>query len=278
MSHKNSTGVLVIALVVSIISAYCALLGFLDEDLYGSAIFTGVFKISYMAGTVSQDVVTIASSVIMLTLIVLYIKYRDNRIMISIIGLLSFYFYGYGTYVISALYTSTYLLYMLVFTLSIVGLIIGVSGFPNDYTKTLYLPKWIRVCGITFLSIIVCIFMSKWIIELIPYTQRHTVPDFYAIFILDLCIVLPLFVVVIYMLIRNSKLAYILLGIALLKTATLIVSVAIGSFIAPKYGAQEEVSMLFIYSLIAIVSLALFVSYYLKIQPKDYKLNEYQKE
>lgn len=278
MNHKNPTGVLVIALLVSIISACCALLGFLDKSLYGSVISTGVFKISYMAGTISQDIVTIGSSVIMLALIVLYIRSKDNRIMISIIGLLSFYFYGYGTYVISALYTSMYLLYMLVFTLSILGLIIGIGGFTDGYIKTLYLPKWIRICGITFLSIIVCIFMSKWIIELIPYTQSHTVPDFYAIFILDLCIVLPLFVVIIYMLIRNSKLAYILLGIALLKTATLILSVAIGSFIAPIiYGTQEQTSMLFIYSLIAIISLALFVSYYLKIQPKDYKLNEYHK-
>lgn len=231
-----------------------------------------------MAGTISQDIVTIASSVIMLTLIGLYIKYKDNRIMISIISLLSFYFYGYGTYVISALYTSTYLLYMLIFALSILGLIIGISGFPDDYIKSLSLPRWTRICGIAFLSIIVLIFMSKWITELIPYTQSHTVPDFYAIFILDLCIVLPLFIAIIYMLIRNSKLASILLGIALLKTATLIISVAVGSFIAPTYGVQEEVSMLFIYSLIAIISLALFIFYCLKIQSKEFKLNEHYKD
>lgn len=269
MNHKNSTGLLVIALLVSIISAYCALLGFLDKDVYSSVISTGVFKISYMAGTISQDIVTIASSVIMLTLIVLYLKHKGNKILISIIGLLSFYFYGYGTYVISALYTSTYLLYMLVFTLSILGLIIGISGFPDGYIKSLCLPKWIRICGIAFLSMIVFIFMSKWITELLPYTQSHTVPDFYAIFILDLCIVMPLFITIIYMLIRNMKLAYILLGIALLKTTTLILSVAIGSFIAPIYGTQEEASMLFIYSLIVIISLALFVFYCLKMQPKE---------
>lgn len=228
---------------------------------------------------VEHNIVTIASSVIMLTLIGLYIKYKDHRIMISIIGLLSFYLYGYGTYVISALYTSTYLLYMLIFAPSILGLIIGISGFPDDYIKSLSLPRWTRICGIAFLSIIVLIFMSKWITELIPYTQSHTVPDFYAIFILDLCIVLPLFIAIIYMLIRNSKLASILLGIALLKTATLILSVTIGSFIAPIiYGTQEQTSMLFIYSLIVIISLVLFIFYCLKIQPKNYKLNEHYKD
>jgi len=241
-------------------------MGFLDKNLYESVILTGVFKIAFMPGTVSQDIISIVSSVLMIILIALYTKQKDIRVLISIIGLLSFYFYGYGTYVISALYTSMYLVYMLIFTLSLLGMVIGISGFTSDCIKGLFLPKWIRVCGIVFLSVIVFIFTSKWITDVIPYTQNHTAPDFYAIFILDLCIVLPLFMVIIYMLIKNIKLAYILLGIALLKTATLILSVAIGSLIAPKYGIQEEASMIFIYCFVAMISLTLFGFYCLKIE------------
>jgi len=73
-------------------------------------------------------------------------------------------------------------------------------------------------------------------------------------------------IVIVYMLIKNLKFAYILLGIALLKTATLILSVAIGSLIAPKYGSQEEASMLFIYCLVATISFVLFGFYWLKIE------------
>ncbi|MFV0588783.1 hypothetical protein [Bacteroides reticulotermitis] len=269
LSNKNSASVLIISLLVSILSAYCALSGFLDENLYGSVISTGIFKIPFMAGTISQDIVSIVSSVLMLTLIVLYIKHKDFRIMISIIGLLSFYFYGYGTYVISALYTSVYLIYMLIFTLSILGLILGISGFKGNSVNTLYLPNRIRICGISFLSVIILIFMSKWITDLIPYTLSHTVPDFYAIYILDLCIILPLFIVIIYMLVRNMKLASILLGIALLKTSTLILSVTIGSFIASKYGTQDKASMIIIYCLITMISFVLFLFYCLKIKVKD---------
>lgn len=269
LSNKNSTSVLIISLLVSILSGYCVISGFLDENLYGSVISTGIFKIPFMAGTISQDIVSIVSSVIMLILIVLYMKHKDFKIMISIIGLLSFYFYGYGTYVISALYTSVYLIYMLIFALSMLGLILGISGFTENGLYTLCLPNWIKFCGISFLSVIVLIFMSKWITDLIPYTQSHTVPDFYAIYILDLCIILPLFIVIIYMLVRNMELASILLGIALLKTTTLILSVAIGSFIAPKYGTQDEVSMIAIYCLIAVISFVLFVFYCLKIKAKE---------
>ena len=266
MNNRNTTSVLILSFLVSILSIYCALLGLFNENLYGSVISTGIFKIVFMPGTISQDIITIVSSFLMIILIVLYIKRKNIRTLISIIGLLSFHFYGYGTYVISALYTSTYLIYMLIFTLSLLSLILGLSGFTSDCIKNLYLPKWFRVCNIVFLSVIVFIFMSKWIADIIPYTQNHTVPDFYAILILDLCIVLPLFIVIVYMLVKDMKFAYILLGIALLKTATLILSVAIGSFIAPKYGTQDEASMVFIYCLVAMISLVLFGFYWQKIE------------
>ena len=71
------------------------------------------------------------------------------------------------------------------------------------------------------------------------------------------------------MLVKNMKFAYILLGIALLKTATLILSVAIGSFIAPKYGTQDEASMISIYCLVAMISLMLFGFYWLKIEQQN---------
>ena len=274
MTNRNETSVLILSFLTSILSIYCVLLGFLDENLYGSVILTGIFKIAFTPGIISQDIIAIISSVLMLILIALYVKQKDFRVLISIIGLLSFYFYGYGTYVISALYTSTYLIYMLIFALSLLGMIIGISGFTSDCIKSLYLPKWIRIFSIVFLSIIVVIFMGKQVADIIPYTKNHIVPDFYAIYILDLCIVLPLLIVIVYMLVRNMKFAYILLGIAMLKIATLILSVAIGSFIAPKYGTQDEASMIFIYCSVAVIRLVLFVFYCQRIKQRFNKTNE----
>jgi len=265
-NNTNTTSVLVISFAVSILSACCAILGIWDETLYGNVIATGVFKMSFMAGTISQDIVAIVTSVVMIVLVALYIRRKDYRLMISIIGLLSFYFYAYGTYVISALFTSVYLVYMLIFALSVVGMIIGICSFTSDYVKNLYLPKWIRNCSIGFLSLIVFIFVSKWISEIVPYTKSHTVPDFYAIYILDLCVIMPLFIVIIYMLIKNMKLAYVLLGVALLKSATLILAVAIGSFWGAKYGNPETIEMIIVYWSVVIISLALFMFYCLKIK------------
>jgi len=266
MKNKNEKTVLIISLIISVLSAYSAIRGFIDEDLYGGIISTGVFKPVYMAGTISQDIITIASSAIMIVLAVLYIKRKDARIFITILGLLSFYFYAYGTYVISVLYTPIYFIYMIIFALSIFGIILGVSGFEMEDMKGLYLPKWLRISNAAFLSLIVCIFVLMWASMMIPYIQSHTVPDMYAIFILDLCFVMPFFIAVIYMLIKNYKSAYPLLGIALTKTITLILAVTIGEITFPAHGIGIDIIMIVIYSVVIVISSLLFVFYYLGLK------------
>lgn len=105
-----------------------------------------------------------------------------------------------------------------------------------------------------------------WTAEVILHTQSHTVPDFYAIFILDLCIVMPFFISLIYMLFRNCKSSYFLLGIALVKIITLILSVAIGEISYPANGGEADMAMIVVYSVIAIFSSLLFVFYCLKLR------------
>lgn len=266
LKNRNDKAVLIISLVITILSAYCAIRGFVDKSLYGNIIATGVFKAAFMPGTISQDIITIISATVMLVLIVLYNKNKDMRFFVSIIGLLSFFFYAYGTYVISVLYTSIYLVYMLIFSLSIFGIIIGVGGFESKDISRLSLPKWLRVSSVAFLSLIVCIFVPMWISGMIPFIQTHTVPDFYAIYILDLCIIMPFFAAVIYMLLRNSKNVNIWLGIALLKTLTLILSVAIGEFTVSGHGMEVDKTMVVIYSVITIISSVLFTFYCLKLK------------
>jgi hypothetical protein len=219
-----------------------------------------------MAGTISQDIIIIISSVIMAVLAVLYSKHKDMRVFISIIGLLGYHFYAYGIYVISVYYTSIYFIYMAIFTLSIFGIIIGVSGFAREDVNKLRLPKGIRVASGAFLSLMACIFVPMWAISMIPYIQSHTVPDFYAVFILDLCFFLPFFIAVIYMLIKDYKSVYILLGIALLKTLTLVLTVAIGEISASAYGLELDMAMVGVYCGAFVVSLLLFIQYCLKLQ------------
>ena len=263
---KNEGGVLIISLLVSILSAYCAIMGFIDKNLYGNIISTGVFKMVYMAGTISQDIITIFSSITLIILVIFYMKTKDIRIFISIIGLLSFYFYAYGTYVISALYTSIYIIYMFIFSLSIFGMVLGINGFEKETVHRLQMSKWVRISSIIFLSFTVCTFVPMWISHMIPHTKSHTIPDFYAIYILDLCIVMPFFIYVIFMLIKNTKSAYILLGVSLVKTITLILSVVIGEITVSAQYFLVDVTMVIIYGFIISISSVLYVFYCLRLK------------
>ena len=253
------------SMIVSVLSFYSAVRGFADESLYGGIISTGIFKQVFAAGTISQDIVTIISSVMIIILVVLYNRYKDMRILISIIGLLGYHFYAYGIYVITAYYTSIYFIYMAIFTLSIFGVIIGVSGFAREDINQLCLAKNLRVIGGVFLSLLVCVFVPMWIISMVPYIQSHTVPDFYAVFILDLCFFMPFFIAVVYMLIKDYKPAYILLGIALIKTSTLVLSVAIGEVTVQSHGFEIDVAMAGVYFGAFVISLLLFIQYCLKL-------------
>jgi len=203
LMNKNGKIVLIISILISILSAYSAVRGFIDSDLYGNIISTGIFKPVYMAGTISQDIITMISSVVMILLVILYIKQKNYKIFITILGLMGFYFYAYGTYVISVLYTQIYFIYMIIFTLSIIGLVFGISGFMREDINKTFLPRKLQIFSIIFLSIIVCIFMPMWINAMIPYIQSHNVPDFYAIYILDICFIMPFFIILIYLIIKK---------------------------------------------------------------------------
>jgi len=265
--NRNEKIVSVMSIIIAVLSAYSAILGFVDDGLYGGIIATGAFRPAFMGGTVAQDIITIASSIIVIVLSAIYVKKKDGRILISTIGLLSYYFYAYGTYVLLAFYTSVYFVYMIIFSLSIFGMILGVSGFAKKDINGLALPKWIRISGAFLLSVIICVFAPMWAIAMIPYIQSNTVPDYYAIYILDLCIVLPFYVITVYMLVKNHKLSYVFLGIALLKLVTLLISVALGELYVPVvHGADADIVMTAIYSVIVVISLFLFVFYCLKLK------------
>ena len=266
MNNKNEKTVLIISVIIAVLSAYSAIRGFLDERLYGGILSTGVFKPAYMAGTISQDIITIASSVVMVVLAAIYVKWKNAKVLIAILGLMSYYFYAYGTYVISVLYTPIYFVYMIIFALSMFGMILGVSGFSMEDIKGLHLPKWIRISSAAFLAFIAGIFVPMWVSMMIPYIKNHTVPDFFAIYILDLCFVIPFFIAVIYMLIRKYKSAYTLLGIALMKTITLILAVTIGEITVPAHGMDADIAMIVLYSMVVVIGSLLYGFYCLKLK------------
>ena len=103
---------------------------------------------------------------------------------------------------------------------------------------------------------IVLVFVPMWLIALIPYTIKHLRPEFYAVFVMDLCLVMPAFGIIAVKLLRNKPFGNILAGVALMKALTLCLSVAIGESIGHLYGAATNYPMIAVYIALTAISAA----------------------
>lgn len=175
--------------ITSLLSLVASLVGVLYSDIYDQVVSSEI-----MAGVLSQDILTIILSFVGIVLIV-SMKKSDLKKNIVLLGILGYFFYGYGIYVIEQLYTPLYFVYMAIFGLalySIVSNLINLKGtIPN-----LKPSKTIRILSIIFLVITPLIFYPLWISQIIPLIQTGQKLEFtFSIYILDLCFIMPLFVV-----------------------------------------------------------------------------------
>lgn len=250
----------VMSLILSVLALYASTISLLDKGIYNSVLSSGIYTKALMPGTISQDIISVAAAVILAVLSIVFLKRPGYKIFIIMIGLLGFFFYGYGLYVISGTYTSIYPAYIIIFTLSIYGLIIGCTAFKKDEVLKARLSGALRKAIAIFLVINIIMFVPIWIISLLPFTTTHLRPDFYAVYIMDLCIVMPALGIISGMLFKNKPFGNILAGVMLIKALTLILSVAIGTFFASAYDRPVD-SMLPIYCAVVVISLILGVLY-----------------
>lgn len=87
----------------------------------------------------------------------------------------------------------------------------------------------------------------------------------YKIFI-DLCIVFPAFAIIVVKLFKENSFGNVLAGIALIKTFTLCISVALGELLKPINGFTQDISMIIIFIALTVISAILSVIYFTKLK------------
>lgn len=102
-----------------------------------------------------------------------------------------------------------------------------------------------------------------------PDVIRRNPNEIYGVFVLDLAMVFPALGIIAHGLIRGNSSYYTLAGIALVKTFTLCLSVALGELIKPLYGFTQDFTMIIIFCVLTAVSAVLGILYYMKIEYKD---------
>lgn len=247
---------------VALLSLVAAFIGVANPGLYSQVVSTEM-----MPGVLSQDLITIVSSIVVLFLTV-RIKEEDSIKQIVILGIIIYFFYGYGIYVIERIYNVLYFVYMAIFGLSFYSIIYSVANIRKEMLPKIQLPKTIRFVSVGFLLINPLIFYPLWISKLLPFVQSgQKIEFYYSIYILDCCFIFPLFIIVAMMAAKNEGLGLLLTPALFIKGFTLLFSVALGGILKLLYHQQVDAGE-WMYLGLSMVFLILSVVYF-----RNLKLN-----
>lgn len=257
----------IMALILSALALFAALEGILNKNLYPDMISAGTATESLILGAIAQDIISAPLAVILAVLSIMFLLRPSVKHLIAIIGLVWYFFYAFGLYVIQGNYTSVYMIYLAIFALSIYSMIWGLLSFDSDTGENCRIPRRLGILIGGFLIFILFVLVPAWVARMAPDIAAHIPGPTYAVFILDLCVVFPALGQISYMLFRNKPYGVILAGIALMKTATLCLSWSFSHWFSPIYGGLEfEYGLTFISTLLTIIGLALLIPYFLKLK------------
>ena len=200
-------------------------------------IYSGIVSPELLPGAYAQDLISAVASV---ALISLAWTSRDGRPKGQILqlGLLGYLFYAYGIYVIERAYNGLYLLYMAIFTLTFWALVsAGICLRRN--TQLPGLPRALRIASASGALLQPMIFYPLWIAMLLPLmSTRNQIDSLYSIYILDLCFIMPAFLLLAVLTYRAHPLGLLLLPAMYVLGFTLIFSLALGELVKPLWDLE----------------------------------------
>lgn len=253
-------------LIVASLSLVAAVIGVFNQDIYSKVISDEV-----LPGVISQDIITIIISSILLFF---SLKLKDINIKEQIISLsfIAYLIYGYGIYVIEQIYSPLYILYVAIVALSFWSLVYSLINIREEISENIKLPKFIKYMTIGFLIFIPALFYTLWIGELIPLMKSGEKLEFmFSIYIMDMVFVLPAFLISAYMIIKEEFLGYIFAPLLFFKAFTLLFSVGLGGLLKPLYNQISVQGENMFYIILSIIFLALAVLNYWNLDFKNLK-------
>ncbi len=257
----------VMTLFLSVLTLFVSLMSILDESIYKDVLSAGTITKALLVSSKAQDMVFIPLALLLALLSVVFLKRPGYKTFITMLGLTGSFFYGYGLYAIKGQYTTLYLIYLAIFSLSIYSMVFGLLCFTPEFAVKTSLPKALRVGISIFLYSIVCMLGLAWILGILPNIARHIPADTYAAYVLDLGIVFPAIAIIATKLIRNKPYGNILSGVALGKAITVCLIWGFAEWYGRFCGSiQGGYDMLFIPSVLTIISLVFFLLYISKLK------------
>ncbi|WP_254748686.1 hypothetical protein [Pseudarthrobacter humi] len=217
--------------LTGLLTLFVSVVGIWEPDIY-----TGIVAPAIIPGAYSQDLISAATAIILLCLSLARRSNQPKQQIIAL-GILGYLFYAYGIYVIERAYNGLYLVYMAIFTLSFWALISAGATFRKE-TRAAALPRTLRLASAAGALLQPLIFYPLWIAMLLPLMRTgEQIDSLYSIFILDLCFIMPAFLILSILAFRSHRMGLIFLPALYVLGFTVIFSLALGEIVKPLFGA-----------------------------------------
>jgi hypothetical protein len=241
---------------IAVLGLIASIVGILYQGIYDD-----VVDFEIMSGIFSQDIVTILVCVIVLFL-TLRMKEDNTKKQIVVLGIIIHLFYGYGIYVIEQLYTIMYFVYMAIFGMSAYAIIYFLMSIKKEKLSDIQIPRSIRNISIIFAFINPLMFIPLWSSKIIPLILSGEKLEFmFSVFILDLCFIMPAFIIIAILAIKNRGWGILMIPPLFIIGFTMLLSVAVGGVLKPLYDQSIEMGELFMYIVLSVVFFVLTVVY-----------------
>jgi multisubunit Na+/H+ antiporter MnhF subunit len=227
-----------------------------------SAIYEGVVSSSSMPGVLTQDMVVIAAA---LLLLILTAAMRESavRAQILVLGILGFLFYAYGIYAIERIYNALYPIYLAIVSLSFYSLAYGAASIGKPFAEGLRVPPLLRTISAAYAIFIAAMFNVIWISQLVPLLRTGERIEYtYSIYIIDLCFIMPAFLISAILALRNKDLGMIGLPALFIVGVGILSPLALAEVVKPPLFDQAmEGGSFWLYFILSVVFLLLAILY-----------------
>jgi hypothetical protein len=233
------------------------------KDIYAPFVTAHLISEAY-----GQDLLSLlAVPVLVISLIA---AWRNSlRGLILLAGILLYVAYAYSLYAFGAIYNGFFLVYIALVGLPIYALIGIVTHIPIEAYRTQFKAHFPEKLVSLYLMSVAILIMSVWISFLLRAMATQTLSQgINTVYVLDLALLLPAFILSAIQLWRRRPLGYLLSGIFLVKAVTLGLSIVLGKMVAYVQLGLFSVERVGLFGIITLVGIVVLAVYLRNVQAK----------
>lgn len=246
----------VLSFILSLFVLIASAIGIFGDDIY--AIFA---EASLRSDAKGQDLVALIS-IIFLLLSIISVRNGSLKGYFVWMGLLLFYFYAYAIYAFNGFYSALFIFYLIIIGLSFYALIGLFSSMDLNTLKNYFTAKIPhRATGVYFILIVIFL-LPVWLSIVIKSMRTFEIPPSNALYVLDLSIFFPAYILAALWLWKRTIWGYILGAVLLVKSVTFGLTFLFGQFF--KYYSELEINtyMIWIFLIFTLAGLILLFLFF----------------